>query len=86
MNRDRVIRVALWMSVGLNLLGVAVFLPAALGSSGSLLPVPAPRFYAGQVGLTIALFCGVYAWLCAPSDDAVKLTEARIQSPSNPTR
>ena len=63
MTRDRVIRVALWSSVALNLLGVAVFLPAALGVPAPLLPVPAPRFYAGQVGLTIALFCGVYAWL-----------------------
>lgn len=63
MTRDRVIRAALWTSVGLNLLGVAVFLPAALGRSDGLLPIPAPRFYAGQVGLTIALFGGVYAWL-----------------------
>jgi hypothetical protein len=60
---DRVIRAALWSSVALNLLGVAVFLPAALGRASALLPVPAPRFYAGQVGLTIALFCGVYGWL-----------------------
>jgi hypothetical protein len=63
MARDRVIRAALWSSVALNLLGVAVFLPAALGHPSVLLPIPAPRFYAGQVGLTIALFCGVYAWL-----------------------
>lgn len=63
MARDRVIRAALWSSVALNLLGVAVFLPAALGLPSALLPIPAPRFYAGQVGLTIALFCGVYAWL-----------------------
>ncbi len=63
MTHDRVIRAALWSSVALNLLGVAVFLPAAIGLSAALLPIPAPRFYAGQVGLTIALFCGVYAWL-----------------------
>ena len=63
MSRDRVIRVALWSSVVLNVLGVAVFLPAALGLPSSLLPVAAPRFYAGQVGITIALFAGVYAWL-----------------------
>jgi hypothetical protein len=63
MAQDRMIRAALWSSVALNLVGVAVFLPAALGRSSALLPIAAPRFYAGQVGLTIALFCGVYAWL-----------------------
>jgi hypothetical protein len=63
MTPDRVIRSALWASVGLNLLGIVVFLPAALGNAAPLLPTPAPRFYAAQIGLTIALFCGVYAWL-----------------------
>jgi hypothetical protein len=63
MSEDRVIRAALWASVALNLLGVAVFLPPALGQPSGMLPVMAPRFYAGQVGITIALFCGVYAWL-----------------------
>lgn len=60
---DRLIRAALWSSVALNALGVAVFLPAALGQHAPLLPVVAPRFYAAQVGFVIALFCGVYAWL-----------------------
>ena len=68
MSRDRVIRGALWTSVALNLLGVAVFLPAALGIPSGLLPVPPPRFYAAQVGLTIALFCGVYAWLARQAE------------------
>jgi hypothetical protein len=63
MSRDRVIRAALWTSVALNLLGVAVFLPAALGSASARMPIPVPRFYAAQIGLTIALFAGVYAWL-----------------------
>jgi hypothetical protein len=67
-SRTRVIRMALWASVGLNLLGMAVFLPAALGAPSALLPIPAPRFYAAQVGLTIALFCGVYAWLARQAE------------------
>ena len=62
MTPDRVIRVALWASVAVNLLGVGVFLPAALGRHAPLLPLPAPPFYAAQIGLTIALFGGVYAW------------------------
>jgi hypothetical protein len=57
------IRGALWTSVALNLLGLLAFAPAALGDAAPLLPLPAPRFYAAQVALTIALFCGVYAWL-----------------------
>ena len=63
MSRDRVIRGALWASVALNLLGVLVFTPPALGYATNLLPLPAPRFYVAQIALTIALFCGVYAWL-----------------------
>jgi hypothetical protein len=56
-------RSALWASVGLNLLGVLAFAPAVMGRAAPLLPLPAPRFYAAQVAMTIALFCGVYAWL-----------------------
>jgi hypothetical protein len=63
MTPDRVIRVALWSSVALNILGVFVFLPAAIGNAAPLLPIHAPRLYAAQIGLTIGLFCGVYAWL-----------------------
>lgn len=63
MTPDRVIRVALWASVALNLLGIAVFMPAALGRPAPLLPLHAPPFYAAQIGFTIALFGGVYAWL-----------------------
>lgn len=61
--RDRVIRSALWATVALNALGVYVFLPLALGSTSPLMPIPVPRFLAAQIGLTIALFGGVYAWL-----------------------
>lgn len=61
--RNGVIRTALWFSVALNLLGVAIFLPAAMGRYSSLLPIPGPPFYTAQVALVIGLFCGVYAWL-----------------------
>ncbi len=63
MSRDRIIRSALWATVALNALGVYVFLPLALGKTSPLLPLDVPRFFAAQIGLTIALFGGVYAWL-----------------------
>jgi hypothetical protein len=63
MSRDRVMRGALWTAVVLNLVGVLVFAPPALGFGADRLPIPAPPFYAAQVALTIALFGGVYAWL-----------------------
>lgn len=63
MRRNAIIRTALWVSVGLNLLGIAVFLPAAMGRDSALQPIPGPPFYAAQMALVIGLFCGVYAWL-----------------------
>lgn len=62
-SHDRIIRRALWGSVALNLLGVLVFLPAALGRSAPMIPIQAPRYFAAQIGFTIALFGVVYAWL-----------------------
>ena len=62
-SHDRIIRTALWASVALNLFGVVVFLPAALGRAAPMIPVEAPRYFAAQIGFTIALFGGVYAWL-----------------------
>jgi len=66
-SRDRVIRSALWASVVLNALGVIVFLPPALGHPSPLLPIAVPRFFAAQLGFTIALFGGVYVWLALQS-------------------
>lgn len=60
---DRRLRVALWSSVVLNALGVLVFAPATVGRVSPLLPIPAPPFFAAQVGFVIALFGGVYLWL-----------------------
>ncbi len=63
MSRDRIIRSALWATVALNLLGVVVFTPPALGKPSPLLPLDVPPYFAAQIGFTIALFGGVYAWL-----------------------
>lgn len=63
MSHDRVIRSALWVAVGLNAIGVLVFAPPALGFSADMLPIPAPRFFAAQVALTIGLFGGAFLWL-----------------------
>lgn len=63
MSRDRILRNALWAAVALNTLGVVVFALPALGHASPLLPIAVPAYFAAQVGFTIALFGGVYAWL-----------------------
>jgi hypothetical protein len=63
MASDRTIRIALWASVVLNLLGLVVFVPAAIGLPAPMLPLPAPRFYAAQVSLMIGTFGGAYLWM-----------------------
>jgi hypothetical protein len=63
MSRDRVLRIALWATVALNLLGVIVFALPAFGYPSPLLPIAVPPYLAAQIGYTIALFAGVYAWL-----------------------
>jgi hypothetical protein len=60
---DRVIRAALWATVALNALGVFVFAPLALGHPSPLMPIEVPPYFAAQLGYTILLFGGVYAWL-----------------------
>lgn len=68
MSRNIIIRGALWFSVALNLLGVYVFVPAAMGRESAMLPIPGPPFYIAQVALVIGLFCGVYAWLALQTE------------------
>jgi len=60
---DRLLRIALWASVPLNLLGAALFVGASAGRPSPLLPLPVPPFYAAQMALVIGVFSGVYAWL-----------------------
>lgn len=62
------LRRALWASVALNALGVAVFAPLALGRTSPLLPVPMSPFLAGQLAWVIALFGGVYLWMARQPD------------------
>ena len=57
------IRVALGAAAALNALGVAVFLPLALGRPSALLPVEVAPYFAAQLALVIGIFGGVYAWL-----------------------
>ncbi len=63
MSRASVLRAALWSSVGLNALGVAILVPLALGRPSPRWPMEAPPYYAAQLAYTIGLFGLVYAWL-----------------------
>jgi hypothetical protein len=63
MSRDRVLRYALWATVALNALGGIVFALPALGHPSPFLPMSVPPYFAAQIGYTIVLFGGVYAWL-----------------------
>jgi len=62
-SRDRILRGALWATAALNVVGAVVFALPALGRSSPLLPMAVPPYFAAQIGFTIALFAGVYAWL-----------------------
>ncbi len=66
MDRDRVIRGALWAAACSNLVGAFLFLyPAsAVGQLGGL-PAEVPLVYRGLVCLFVLLFGGTYAWLAS---------------------
>lgn len=59
---DRILRVALWLTVALNALGAVIFGQVAIGGSSAFLPVAVSRFAAGQIAWVIALFGFVYGW------------------------
>jgi hypothetical protein len=63
MDRDRIMRRALWTSVPFNLGGALAF--AFPGSLGRLvgLPAAAPPVYTASLAFLVALFAGTYAWL-----------------------
>lgn len=63
MNRDSLMRGALWFSAALNAAGVFMFGAAAIGAETTMLPIPVPRFYAAQLAFVIANFGVAYAWL-----------------------
>jgi len=63
MDRDRLVRRALWASVPFNLGGALLFaFPESLGRLADL-PTPAPHVYTAPLAFLIALFAGTYAWL-----------------------
>ena len=64
MNKDRVIRYALWTSVAFNLFGALLFsFPASPLGRFAGLPVPVPAIYNTMLAFFVALFAGMYFWL-----------------------
>ena len=63
MDRDRIVRRALGVSVPFNLGGALAFaFPESLGRLAGL-PTPAPPMYSAPLAFLVALFAGTYAWL-----------------------
>lgn len=63
MDRDRLMRRALWVSVPFNLGGALAFgFPESFGRLAGL-PAPAPPVYTASLAFLVALFAGTYAWL-----------------------
>jgi hypothetical protein len=64
MNRDLVMRRALWISVGFNLFGAALFaFPESPPGRLIGLPGPVPPIYGAVIAFFVLLFGGAYAWL-----------------------
>jgi len=62
-DRDLVMRRALWASVFFNLAGAVGFaFPGSLGRLAGL-PAPVPHVYSATLAFLVALFGGTYAWL-----------------------
>jgi hypothetical protein len=63
MDRDRIVRRALWASVFFNVGGALLFtFPETIGSLVGL-PAPVPRLYSVTLGFFVILFAGTYLWL-----------------------
>ncbi len=63
MDRDRVIRRALWVSVPYNVGGALVFaFPESLGRLAGM-PGPVAHVYTATLAALVLLFAGTYAWL-----------------------
>lgn len=58
----RALRATLWAGAVLNVLGVVVMAPLALGREVELLPVDPSPFLAAQLVFTVALFGLGCAW------------------------
>ncbi len=64
MDKDRVIRYALWTSVAFNLFGALLFaFPASPLGQFAGLPVPVPALYNMMLAFFVVLFAGAYSWL-----------------------
>jgi hypothetical protein len=63
MERERILRRALWASAFFNLGGALMFaFPASVGQLAGL-PVPVPPIYSVMIVMFVLLFGGSYAWL-----------------------
>ncbi len=64
MNKDKIIRYALWISVAFNLFGALLFaFPASPLGQFAGLPVPVPAIYNMLLAFFVVLFAGAYFWL-----------------------
>lgn len=64
MNKNKVIRYALWISVAFNLFGALLFaFPASPLGQFAGLPVPVPALYNVMLAYFVVLFAGLYLWL-----------------------
>jgi hypothetical protein len=76
MNRDRVLRVALWISVVYNLLGAwALAAPASWAGRTASTPDGVPFFFRAELAFVVVLFGSLYLWLALRPrlDDVVPL-------------
>jgi len=64
MNKDKIIRYALWISVAFNLFGALLFaFPASPLGQFAGLPIPVPAIYSTLLAFFVVLFAGAYFWL-----------------------
>ena len=64
MDKDKIIRYALWISVAFNLFGALLFaFPASPLGQFAGLPVPVPAIYSMLLAFFVVLFAGAYFWL-----------------------
>jgi hypothetical protein len=69
MNKDKVIRYALWISVPFNLFGALLFaFPASALGQFYGLPVPVPAIYSALLAFFVVLFAGAFAWLASQTN------------------
>ncbi len=68
MDRDAIVRRALWLSVPFNLLGALLFaFPGSWAGQLAGLPADVPSLYRALVVLFVVLFGAAYGWLAAAS-------------------